>query len=203
MNTLVIKYILIGDSSVGKTSLLRHYSNNKFDNCYQSTIGIDKNIKHTIIKGYKVKNIIYDTAGQERFKSLIKNYYRGKDGAFIVFDLTNKNTFDNLNYWINEINLEEGNNKTKFIILGNKSDLNEIRQVSSDDIKEFEQKNNCKIIETSALDGSGIDRAFEEMFNLITFGMNEQQIYSKYIPNFNLKQLKNQNNKNNSEIKCC
>lgn len=201
MNVLNIRFIIIGDSCVGKSCLINKYIKNEFKPTFHSTVGIDLKIKEIKIKGFKINFHIYDTAGQERFRSLIKNYYKGKDGAFLVFDLNNKESFDNLSLWLDEIK-EKGNKNMKLIILGNKNDLKDIRQVTEKEIEEFKNRNGLKVIETSALSGEGINEAFEEMFNLITENMNNEDIYQKYCFNYNKKLLLKQN-KNKSDLTCC
>ena len=95
-NVLNFKIILIGDTSVGKTSLMYKYTKNEFPEQFQSTIGIDTIFKNITYKGFKINVRIYDTAGQEKYRSIIKNYFKGSNGVFVFFDLTNKNSFDNL-----------------------------------------------------------------------------------------------------------
>ena len=201
MNVLHLKFILVGDTSVGKTSLFRRYTEDKFDEIYEPTIGIGSKIKEITIKGYKINSHIFDTAGQERFKSLIKNYFRNNNGIFIAFDLTNKKSFENIKYWIDEIKSSQIDNN--IIILGNKSDLNEIIQVTDEDIKEFEKNNDIQIIKTSAKNNINIEQAFEAMFDLVIRNKNEEEIYSEFCPNYNKKKLMENNQINNSIVRCC
>ena len=201
MDILNLKYILVGDTSVGKTSLFRRYTEDKFDDMFQSTVGIDSKIKEITIKGYKINIHIFDTAGQEKFKSLIKNYFRNNNGIFIVFDLTNKKSFENINYWMNEIRSTQIGNNT--VILGNKSDLNEIIQVTDEDINEFEKNNDIQIIKTSAKNIINIEQAFEAMFDLVIRNKNEEEIYSEFCPNYSKKKLMENNQINNSIVRCC
>ena len=201
MNILNLKYILVGDTSVRKTSLFRRYTEDKFDDMFQSTIGIDSKIKEITIKGYKINIHIFDTAGQEKFKSLIKNYFRNNNGIFIAFDLTNKKSFENIKYWIDEIKSSQIDNN--IIILGNKSDLNEIIQVTDEDIKEFEKNNDMQIIKTSAKNNINIEQAFEAMFDLVIKNKNNEEIYSEFCPNYNKKKLMENNQINNSIVRCC
>ena len=139
-NVLNFKIILIGDTSVGKTSLMLKYTKDSFTEQFQSTIGIDTGFKDISYKGFKINVRIFDTAGQEKFRSIIKNYFRGCNGIFLFFDLTNKNSFVNLKSWIEEIGETINNKDYKLLILGNKSDLINIEEVSDKDIDEFEKK---------------------------------------------------------------
>ena len=149
-NVINMKYIMLGDSSVGKTCIIYKYVDNFLPSNYNSTIGIDCKIKLFEYKGYKMKLTIYDTAGQERFRTIIKNYFHNCDGIFLVFDLTNKNSFNNLKSWIDEIKESKGKDFSDIVILGNKCDLSNIYQVSDEDIDNFKEENNIDIIKTSA-----------------------------------------------------
>ena len=202
MNILDLKFIFVGDSCVGKTSLLTKYTDNVFRDIFQTTIGVEHKIKIITIKGYKIRAKIYDTVGQEKFRSIIKNYYRNNNGIFLVFDLTNKQSFENLDLWLNEINSIVENKK--IIILGNKIDLNNIIQVSDEDILNFKEKSGFQIIKTSAKDGKNIEHAFKTMFELIIKDKNQEQIYSEFCCNYNKKTLlKKETPNNNSNAKCC
>ena len=194
MNVLHLKFILVGDTSVGKTSLFRRYTEDKFDEIYEPTIGIGSKIKEITIKGYKINSHIFDTAGH-------KNYFRNNNDIFIAFDLTNKKSFENINYWISEIKSSKIHNN--IIILGNKSDLNEVIEVTDEDINEFEKSNDIQIIKISAKNNINIEQAFEAMFNLVIKNKNDEEIYSEFCPNYNKKKLMENNQINNSIVRCC
>ena len=117
-NIVVLKIILIGDSSVGKTSLLLTYSGGNFEDNYISTIGVDYKEKLIVVNNYKVKLKIMDTCGQERFKSLNKNFYSSSDGIIFVFDVTKESSFKSIDNWLNESENYRG--KSKKILVGNK-----------------------------------------------------------------------------------
>lgn len=129
-----INIILIGDSGVGKSNLFSRYFQNKFEENFISTIGMDRQLK--VIK---FKNILYnvsisDTAGQERFRSIPMKYYQNADGVLILFDVTNKESYDNVNKWIEDIKKSGGNDKKCMYLIGNKIDINE-REVTRDEGK--------------------------------------------------------------------
>ena len=144
------KVILIGDSGVGKSSLLSCFLNNVKYPDFSSTIGIDFGSKIMKINDEEVKLMIWDTAGQERFRAITRSYYRNINIAIIVYSIDNYNSFKHLTKWINELSSQS--KECPIIIVGNKSDLTNNRQVSFEEGKEFSQKNNCKFMETNIND---------------------------------------------------
>lgn len=203
MNELNLKFIFLGDSSVGKTSIVEKYTKKKFRDTLQSTVGIDFKLSIMTFKGHKIRINISDTAGQERFRTIAKNYIHNSDGIFIVFDLSNKNSFESISYWLNEINKLKNLDELKIIILGNKSDLTNIREISKEEISEFIKTNNYKVIETSAKTGEGIKEAFEDLVDLILENKTEDEIYNLYCPNYDKRLLLNNKNDENSNAQCC
>ena len=127
MNVLSLRFILVGNSSVGKTSIVDKYTENIFRDIHQSTMGVDYKIKIFEMKGFKIRMNILDTAGQERYKSLAKIHFRNCNGIFLVFDLTCKQSFEDLEFWLNEIKSTIDVENTKILIIGNKIDLKDIR----------------------------------------------------------------------------
>tara|TARA_Y100000816_G_C26093282_1_gene578065 strand:+ start:612 stop:1247 length:636 start_codon:yes stop_codon:yes gene_type:complete len=159
------KLILVGDCDVGKTALCQRWNNNKFTADYTATIGIDFNVAHVIIKGGdKIKCQLWDTAGQETFESIIQSYYRGVAGAILVFDITNKQSFERLSYWLEEIkkNKQREMDVPK-IILGNKLDNEDKRQVSKEEANAFARRNDAIYIETTAKDNVNLREALEKI----------------------------------------
>ncbi len=157
------KLIIIGDSGSGKSSLLARYVHNEFDSCYISTIGIDFKIKEIENNGKKIRLQLFDTSGQERFRTITRSYYRGAHYCIVTFDITNKIAFDNVPLWINEIN-NCSNPNTKYIIVGTKADLidsNYDRQY----IFNYCQQVNAKYIESSSKNNQNIDYIFEHITN--------------------------------------
>ena len=153
---LKFKLILLGDSGVGKTNLISRYISNSFDENTRATIGVEFFCKNYRINHKKlIKVEIWDTAGQERYKAITSVYYKGAKGAFIVYDITSRKSFENIDKWIGEIN-EKTSNEVKLIIIGNKTDLNNEREIKSEEAlinlikivyqdyarKEKEEKNN-------------------------------------------------------------
>ena len=182
---LLFKLILIGDSAVGKSNILLKYLKNEFDQNSRATVGVEFGTKNVLINGKKVKIQIWDTAGQERYRSITSAYYKGAKGAFIVYDITKKSTFDNIDKWISDLKLN--------------GDQNICIVISKDDgIKKAEMFKTA-FLETSALNGDNIAKAFEELIEQIYQNNKEafDQINKKIDKGVNLNEEKNNNKK------CC
>ena len=162
------KILLIGDSKVGKTCLISRYAIGVFNEDYISTIGFDSRQKEEIINNEKVLVKIFDTAGQERFKSITANYLRNAEGVILVYDLTSTESFESLKFWIESIKNNLGNDEPiPIIIIGNKIDLEDARQINKSVAEKFAKDNNYKYFETSAKTGEGVDDAFREIVKQI------------------------------------
>ena len=161
---VMFKVVLIGDMKVGKTNIVSRYIKNEFNKDSMSTIGVEFGSKELVIEGHNVKVQIWDTAGQEKYKSITNAYYKGAKGAFVVYDITNKNSFDNADNWLNNLRAS-ADKKCSIILIGNKSDLEDKREVSIEQGEEKAKNNEIAFMETSALSGDNIDKAFEMMIN--------------------------------------
>ena len=153
----IIELLLIGDQNVGKSNFIFRFTENKFSESHQATIGIDVKVKNITIdnKVYKVQ--IFDTSGQEAYKSISRNYYLKVQGILLMFDLTNKFSFQNLENWIKEIyNIRD---KVPFMIIGNKCDLENNIEVNDDEVIQFGNKNDASYYKTSAKNGKNVDNA--------------------------------------------
>ncbi len=156
----IFKIVLIGDTCVGKSCILVRFSDDVFNENYVTTIGVDFRFKTMIVKNKIAKIQIWDTAGQERYRSITTAYYRGAAAIIICCDSTNKDSFYNLNNWIDEISKYTDKEVDKLILM-NKCDLVDDRQIDKSEMAKFEKENGIKIMEVSAKTGSGIDKAFE------------------------------------------
>ena len=175
---IVLKLLLLGDSSVGKTSILLKYISNKFDESSISTVGVDYMDKIIDYNKFKIKLQIWDTSGEEKFRTITKNFYRNADGLLVVFDLTKKESYDHIRSWINEA--KENNDKLKTLLIGNKLDLKDERIVAIDVAKQFAEKNNLKYIETSAKDGTNINESFQAIIDLLFDGKSSEEILHEF-----------------------
>ncbi|MFX1451565.1 MAG: Rab family GTPase, partial [Promethearchaeota archaeon] len=160
--TLRFKVIVCGDPSVGKTSVILRFTDKAFRRTYIPTIGVNISEKIMLYKDAKIEFVIWDIAGQSKFSKMRRHFYTGADIQFLVFDLTSPKTFENIPNWYNDIknNLKEEMNG---ILLANKSDLDENRKITGEDIKKLAKNLNLEYIETSALTGKNIDDAFYKM----------------------------------------
>jgi Ras-related protein Rab-2A len=158
----IFKYIIIGDSSVGKSSLISSLMNGYFKKEYTTTIGVDFASKMIVVGDNLVKIQIWDTAGQEAFKSITKSYYRGAIGCLIVFDITSIKSFENVKIWLNDVNHSSRSDKRQIMIVGNKKDMKKYRAVSKQEIDNLlSTLENIKYFETSAYDIESVDKCFE------------------------------------------
>ena len=169
--TYEAKVITLGDSMVGKTCLILRFLEDTFFSTYLSTIGFD--LKQKVVKldsGEKMKLIIHDTAGQERFKSLSVNYIKKANGILIVYDITNKQSFVNIENWV-KCAKEEMTKEIPIYLIGNKSDLEESRVIQKEDGENLAKQFGTKFYETSCKTGVGVEKCFNDlavdMFNLI------------------------------------
>ena len=175
---MIFKIILVGDSSVGKTNILSRYLNNTFEENTKPTVGVEFNSKTYNIDDNIVKAQIWDTAGQERYRSITSAYYKGAKGCLLIYDITRKKTFENIDKWISQF--KEGADENLYIILiGNKCDLADARQVSKEEAEEKAKFYNMAFIETSALNGTNVEEAFETLINEVY--QNNNSLYHKRV----------------------
>ena len=167
---MMVKVILIGDSGVGKTNIMSKFLKNQFMEESKATIGVEFGSKLFNHEGHKIKAQIWDTAGQEKYKAITGAYYKGSKGALVVYDITQKKTFENIEKWVNDLKAA-GDPKITIILIGNKNDLDDKRQVSKDQGEEKARSFGCAFLETSAYSGDNIDKAFNLMV---------KEIYEKF-----------------------
>ena len=161
-----IKLMVIGETRVGKTALIKKYTKDIFGGAYLTTVGIDFQEKIINVEDKVVKLQIWDTAGQERFRNIAKNYFHTSDGFLIVYDISNKESFEKLDFWYEQIKLNAPEN-TKCIVVGNKCDLEEKRKVNKEEGETFSRENNINFYETSAKDGINVNNVFQLLANEI------------------------------------
>lgn len=162
----LFKLLLIGNSAVGKSSLLLRFSDNIFNESFLPTIGVDFKIRTFELSGKTVKLQIWDTAGQERFKTITSSYYKGAHGIILTYDITDKQSFKDIENWLTEVEKFANENVIKLLV-GNKSDLESSRQVKFEEGKEFADSLGVQFIETSAKNSSNVEKAFFTLANEI------------------------------------
>ncbi len=194
-----LQLIVMGDSEVGKTSLLYRYQDNKFTKNHLATVGIDYFTKNETIKDKKLRIKIWDTAGQERYKSLTYGFSRNANGIILVYDVSNRDSFEHLMFWIASINSNLGDSKKlKKIIIGNKIDLE--KNVTKEEAEIFAKKNNCLYFETSAKDSIGISESMKTLIEAIIEDKNflKENDINEYEKNLKKEENNKDQNKANS-----
>ena len=192
---IVFKILLLGDSEVGKSCFLMRYSENVFVENYITTIGLDYKLKYVKLdSGKTVKVQLWDTAGQERFRTIAKSYYKGAHGIILIYDVTNRKTFDNIRKWLNQIK-DEVSNKISIILVANKIDCeDEIRTVTKEEGEELAKSAGLPIFEASAKDSINVNESFQFLIERIDENITNinEQITTKL-----------NNNKQNNKKGCC
>ena len=190
----VYKVLLLGDTDVGKTCFLIKYTDNIFHENHIATIGLDYRVKKIILKnGKEISLQIWDTAGQDRFRAITKNYYKGAHGIVLIYDITNNQTFENVSKWVNQIHEEVSLNVVIFLA-GNKIDLEKKREISYEIGEKLAKELGCTFFEASAKTGVNIDEIFNELAESL------DTIYGKNI----VKQTENlRHDGKETKKKCC
>ncbi len=155
----MFRFIIVGDMAVGKSCLLLQFTDHKFRHQHELTIGVEFGGKTIEVKNKNVKIQIWDTAGQEAFQAITRTYYKGAIGAFLVYDITRKDTFEHITKWLNEVKAN-GSKDIFCILIGNKKDLEEQRQVKYEEGKKLAEENNLLFLETSAKTAENVQEAF-------------------------------------------
>ncbi len=200
---LSLKILLIGDSQVGKTSILLNYTEHIFPEDHISTIGVEYKDKFIKRDNYNIRLQIWDTAGQERFHSITKSIYRNANGVLFIYDITNKESFNNIKNWIKD--LQNVGNDIKGVILGNKIDLELQRVIYKNDLEEMANKYKMPFIETSAKQNLFVNDAFDLIINEILKNKTEEQIIEMFSrkTRSDLSVTTKKTNDKNKKNKCC
>ena len=175
---ITLKILLLGDTAVGKTSILLKYTDGYFPEMYVSTIGVEYKSKKININGNEINLQIWDTAGQERYKSITTSFLKGADGVLFVYDITQKASFDGLKSWIRDS--QEVTQDFQKIIIGNKKDKEKERKVSKEYFKKFCKDKKLKGFETSAKFGENIDESFEALIKMIIGEKTKDELAKAY-----------------------
>ncbi|KAH0788392.1 ras-related protein RIC2-like [Histomonas meleagridis] len=162
----LLKIILIGDSGVGKTNLLSQFVRHQFSEENKTTIGVEFTTKTMNINGKVVKTQIWDTAGQERYRAITSAYYKGANGAMILYDITSSVSFDSVSRWLNELR-DIADPKIILMLIGNKSDLEDSRSVSKEEGIKYAESQNLLFLETSAKSTANVEEAFNQLITTI------------------------------------
>ncbi|XP_048363305.1 ras-related protein Rab-2A [Sphaerodactylus townsendi] len=170
----LFKYIIIGDTGVGKSCLLLQFTDKRFQPVHDLTIGVEFGARMITIEGKQIKLQIWDTAGQESFRSITRSYYRGAAGALLVYDITRRDTFNHLTTWLEDAR-QHSNSNMVIMLIGNKSDLESRREVKKEEGEAFAQEHGLIFMETSAKTACNVEEAFidtaKEIFQKIQEGV--------------------------------
>jgi len=192
---VLLKVIILGDSGVGKTSIMNQYVNKKFNNQYKATIGADFLTKEVMIDDRLVTMQIWDTAGQERFQSLGVAFYRGADCCVLVYDVTSPTSFKNLESWRDEFLIQASPRDPEnfpFVVIGNKVDLADSRTVTTKRAMQWcQEKNNVPYFETSAKESINVEQAFQTIAKNALAREKEQDLYQDIPEHINLNNEQN------------
>ena len=170
----LIKFIIIGDAAVGKSNLLVRYTSGQFKEEYQLTIGVEFGSNNVIISDNTYRIQIWDTAGQENFRSITRSYYKNTACAIIVYEISNKKSFENISSWIEECK-NTAPKSILMVLVGNKCDLEDNREVTEEEGRQFAEKNGMLFFETSAKTGKNVEELFKQSVKVI-----DQKIKENY-----------------------
>ena len=202
---LIFKLIVVGESSVGKTNIISRYTSDTVNKGSLFTIGVELCQKSLKIKDKYAKIELWDTAGQERFFSITSQYFRGSDGCFIVYDITNQNSFEKIDKWVGALKRECAE-KISIVLIGNKCDLEEKRVITKNMGMEKAKTLQCPFFETSALSNCNIDEAVKTMIDII-YAKNENKIKNtnrySYRDDNQSEMLSEKKGKKRRRKKCC
>jgi len=200
-NEITLKILLLGDTAVGKTSILLKYTDGYFPEMYISTIGVEYKSKKVNINGNNINLQIWDTAGQERYKSITNSFLKGADGVLFVYDITQKSSFDSLKNWIRDS--EEATQDFQKIIIGNKKDKEKQRKVPKEYLKKLCKERKLKGYETSAKSGENINESFEMLIKMIVEGKTKDELIEKYKITSKQRGVKINPKNKKKKKKCC
>ena len=189
----VFKILLLGDSEVGKSCFLMRYSDNVFVENYITTIGLDYKLKNVKLdSGKTIKVQLWDTAGQDKYRTIAKNYFKGSHGILLLYDITKQSSFNNIREWIQDIR-EEVSPKAIIFLIGNKIDLADQRKISKEKGIELAEEYKLPFFEASAKSGENVDEVFKALYKKISevYGDLEREIGSKL------------NKRKKNQRKCC
>lgn len=181
----LFKFLILGNSSVGKTSFLYQYTDGTFRTHFATTVGIDFREKRMLHnwngQNYRIHLQCWDTSGQERFRSLTTQFYREAVGFLLIFDLTNEKSFVEVAYWLGQLAMHAYCDKPDIILVGNKADLRSFRAISEMQAREFAETNNLPYIETSVYTGENVQKCFDMLLDLVMTRM-EDTVYKAISP---------------------
>ena len=197
-----IKILTLGDTLVGKSSIVLRFSDNRFDDNQLATIGIDYKTKYIKVKDASVKVLLWDTAGQEKFRNIARQYYKGANGVLLIYDVCDRKSYERIGFWMDELKQNNEIEQLYIILVGNKIDLEEKRVVTREEAEKYAEDNNINYLEVSAKTGEGI----LDLFNEVTKGTMDK-VFNDQDNNEDKEKIKTyldtNNNRKRKKKKCC
>ena len=197
----IIKILTLGDTLVGKSSIVLRFSDNRFDDNQLATIGIDYKTKYIKVKDASVKVLLWDTAGQEKFRNIARQYYKGANGVLLIYDVCDRKSYERIGFWMDELKQNNEIEQLYIILVGNKIDLEEKRVVTREEAEKYAEDNNINYLEVSAKTGEGI----LDLFNEVTKGTMDK-VFNDQDNNEDKEKIKTYLDTNNNmkrKKKCC
>ena len=198
----ILPMMLLGDGQVGKTSLSLRLTGNRFDEALLTTIGKESYVYETELHGNKLKIKIWDTAGQERFKSMSVNVIKNVEGLILTYSIANRESFNNLSGWLEQLNNVDDLSKKPVIIVGNKLDLEASREVSREEGEKFAKEHNYHFYETSAKENKNVQEAFFDIFEQLYKKFEDEITGKKEVRSKTILEGRKKDN-NKEKNKCC
>ncbi|XP_042346054.1 ras-related protein Rab-25b [Plectropomus leopardus] len=195
----VFKVVLIGESGVGKSNLLSRFTKNEFNHDSRTTIGVEFSTRTVQLSGFTIKAQIWDTAGLERYRAITSAYYRGAVGALLVYDITKHLTYESVERWLKEL-YDHAEAHIVVMLVGNKTDLESERSVPTEEAKDYAEKHGLLFLETSALESTNVDAAFNNVLAEIHRKVSSKQVTRGPISSVSLS---NPSAEDNEEKKPC
>ncbi|XP_037641857.1 ras-related protein Rab-25b [Sebastes umbrosus] len=195
----VFKVVLIGESGVGKSNLLSRFTKNEFNHDTRTTIGVEFSTRTTQLNSFTIKAQIWDTAGLERYRAITSAYYRGALGALLVYDITKHLTYESVERWLKEL-YDHADPHIVVMLVGNKTDLESERSVPTEEAKDYAEKNGLLFLETSALESTNVEAAFNNVLAEIHRKANSKEVVHGAI---SAVSLSNSSAENSEERKPC
>ena len=197
----IIKILTLGDTLVGKSSIVLRFSDNRFDDNQLATIGIDYKTKYIKVKDASVKVLLWDTAGQEKFRNIARQYYKGANGVLLIYDVCDRKSYERIGFWMDELKQNNEIEQLYIILVGNKIDLEEKRVVTREEAEKYAEDNNINYLEVSAKTGEGI----LDLFNEVTKGTMDKVFNDQdnHEDKEKIKTYLDTNNNRKRKKKCC
>ena len=199
----IIKILTLGDTSVGKSSIVLRFSDDKFDDKIFSTIGIDFKTKYIKLDKFSVKVLIWDTAGQEKFQNIAKQYYKGANGVLLIYDISNRKSFERIDFWLKELKENNRIDELFLYLVGNKIDMEDKRVISFQEGEKYAKNNNINFFEVSAKSGKGVTELFNNLINGVMENILKKNEKEEIEDKVRLSTFLEKNYKNEKNKKCC